>query len=213
MVKVPVLRLVTVGSLAVLAGAVGLFGYRYVRADVAASVYRDRLRELSANYESLRSTYNDVVRRTAVTELVVEDGRLSVQVRTVRGVERTIETPFDPAGEIFVDYAVLDGRLWIRRVFDVLTPPANALVVDPELEWIDWSDHPEAYGKAVYRSLGEGRWVITTTGDGSLGLARSDDPVLLSAAPEVRDYAEAETQTEPVPIGPGEVLAHILGND
>ena len=66
-----------------------------------------------------------------------------------------IPTALGPAAEIYVDYVVRDGRLWIRRVFDSETPPATAVVVDPALADIEWSAEGEAYGKAAYRALGE----------------------------------------------------------
>jgi len=46
-------------------------------------------------------------------------------------------------------------------------------------------------GKAVYRKLTEGRWLVTVTGNGSLGLerARREAVVLLSPAPPVADFA------------------------
>jgi hypothetical protein len=122
-----------------------------------------------------------------VTELVVEDGRLSVAIRDAGGAIRTIETPFDPSREIYVDFVVLDGRLWIRRVFDDRTPPEQGVLVDPALAEIDWSEERAAYGKATYRALGPGRWIVSVTGDGSLGLARSRD----DAPSELRPAARA----------------------
>jgi len=165
------------------------FGYRFLRADVEADVYRDRLGELSTQYESLRSAYDQAVRRTAVTELVVDGGKLSVRVRTAEGVLREIPTPFDPGGEIYVDYVIIGGRLWIRRVFDARTPPADGLVIDPIVAEVDWAGDLANVGKAVYRRLDEGRWVITVTGNGSLGLARAEStPAGLSSPPIVRDH-------------------------
>lgn len=180
----------------------GAMGYRFVRASVAAEVYRDRLTALAADHETLRQSYNEAVRRSAVTELVVDRGTLTVRVRTGReggggGVLREVRTPFDPSGEIYVDYAVLDGRLWIRRVFDDKTPPSEGLVIDPELASVDWSAEGGSgvrVGKAVYRSLSDGRWVVSVTGQGSLGLTRVgpvETPAAeLLAAPEVREYDE-----------------------
>lgn len=49
-------------------------------------------------------------------------------------------------------------------------------MIDPVLERINWQAPGLAVGKAVYRRLDEGRWVVTVTGDGSLGLARQDEP-------------------------------------
>jgi hypothetical protein len=188
-------------------GAAGLLGFRVVHAQVAADIYRERLESLVQDYEALRHTYNRAVRRTAVTELLVDKGRLSVVIRTVTGDERRIETPFDPAGEIYVDYAVLDGRLWIRRVFDGCTPPREGILIDPELADVDWDNPGPQVGKAVYRSLGEGRWVVSVTGDGSLGLARAEpgDRIELVPAPEIQDYEqlldEARSRADRIAVG------------
>jgi hypothetical protein len=175
-------------------GLVGFAGYWLVRSDVEAAVYRSRLEEVARDYEALRETYNEAIRRTAVTELRVEDGVLSVVIRNAVGDVRVIDTPYDPSREIYVDYAILDGRLWIRRVFDASTPPAEALLIDPGLADVDWDADPDSYGKAAYRSLGEGRWVITATGEGSLGLGRrrSGDSADLAPPPPVRTYEPVE---------------------
>ena len=149
--------------------ALMLVGYLFFERQVAAEVYRDRLAEISGEYEQLRERYNTAISKTAVTELEVAGGVLTVRVRDAGGVIREIPTELDPSGEIYVDYVVLDGRLWIRRVFDANTPPAEALVIDPELADIEWPTGELAHGKAVYRSLDEGRWMVTVTGNGSLG--------------------------------------------
>lgn len=197
----------------VVAGVVGvgaLAGYRVMRAEIAAAIYKDRLEALVVDYESLRGTYNAAVRKTAVTELVVEGGRLSIRVRTAAGVVREIPTPFDPTGEVYVDYVVLDGRLWIRRVFDANTAPSAAVVIDPDVNDPDWDAPNARYGKAVYRTLHEGRWVVTVTGDGSLGLARAGDVggagelggLELSPPPAVLDFetiaAEADERVSEI---------------
>lgn len=171
-------------------------GYRLAFTNAELGIYRDRLVGLSKEYESLRSMYNQAVRKTAVTELIVKDGRLSLAIRTIEGVDRVIDTPFDPAQEIYCDYVLLDGRLWIRRVYDAHTPPNKGLVIDDKFQYVDWNNPAARYGLAVYRSLGEGRWIVTVTGDGSLGLAKTDAKadVTLSGPPPVRDYAQIEKQ-------------------
>jgi hypothetical protein len=176
--------------------AVAWVGYRLVMSKVEIDIYRDRLEDLSGEYESLRGMYNEAVAKTAVTELVVKDGRLSVAIRTIQGVERTIETPFDPKREIFCDYVVIDGRMWIRRVYDATTPPAQGLYIDNSLQEIDWSASTARYGTTVYRPIDEGRWVVTVTGDGSLGLGKvkDDAKVVLSGPPPVRDYDQIEKE-------------------
>jgi hypothetical protein len=188
----------------------GVAGYQLLRTGLAADVYRARLEQAASDYEALRGQYNQAVRRTAVTELIVADGRVSVLIRDAGGTIRSLETPFDPAREIYVDFVVLDGRLWIRRVFDDRTPPEQGVLVDPALAEIDWSSEQAAYGKATYRALTPGRWVVSVTGDGSLGLTRASDdvPSQLAPPPPVRDYepVESELDTALRDLGPVEVL-------
>ena len=182
-------HVLTLGLIAAL-GAASLVGWQFVRSQQRAEVYHERLVELKNDYEQLRHLYNEAVTRTAVTELIVHEGKLAVQVRTVEGVQKRVETPYDPAREIYVDYVVVDGRLWIRRVFDARTAPEEALVIDPLWGEVDWSSPAAAHGKAVYRRLEEGRWVVTVTGDGSLGLARCDgeSDYTLTTPPPVRAF-------------------------
>jgi hypothetical protein len=196
-----VVALAVAGSAAALSLAVGLgfVAYRVLDARLAAEVYRTRLEGAIEAYERLRARYDDLARRTAITELVVEDGRLSVSVRGATGELETIETALDPRREIFVDFVVLDGRLWIRRVFDEDTPPGQGVFVDPRLVQVDWSSRGARYGKAAYRPLDEGRWVVTVTGDGSLGLERSPDdagPAPLELPPPLREAAPVEPELE-----------------
>jgi len=179
-------------------GVSGFAAYRLVRSDVEAAVYRSRLEEATRDYEALRESYNEAIRRTAVTELRVEDGVLSVAIRNAVGDVRVIETPYDPSREIYVDYAILDGRLWIRRIFDAATPPEAGLLIDPGLAHVDWDADPDGYGKAAYRSLAEGVWVVTATGDGSLGLARRrpGEVTELAPPPPVRTYEPLESAVD-----------------
>lgn len=179
------------------AGLAGLATVRLAHARLEAGVYRERLHALSGDYELLRDRYASLVKETAVTELVVEDGALSVAIRTAEGELRRIETPYDPAAEIYVDYVVRGGRLWIRRVFDASTPPDQGTVIDASLAALDWDGDAElAHGKATYRALGEGRWIVTATGNGALGLARATDdgPTELAAPPELKEYPPAPDQ-------------------
>jgi hypothetical protein len=186
-------HVVTILLMAIL-GLTGFAGYRLLRSDIEAAVYRSRLEEVARDYELLRESYNEAIRRTAVTELRVEQGQLSVAIRDALGDVRIIATPYDPSREIYVDYAVLDGRLWIRRIFDATTPPEEGLLIDPELADVDWNADPDGYGKATYRSLAEGHWVVTASGDGSLGLGRrrSSDAPTLAPPPPVRTYEPLE---------------------
>lgn len=202
-------RVLSILLLAVIAAA-SYAGFRVFEASIAADVYRERIAELSADHEALRALYDEAVRRTAVTELRVEDGRLSVAIRTAQGDLKVLPAPFDPAHEIYVDYVVFDGRLWIRRVFDEATPPGAGMLIDPQLADVDWQSERARYGKATYRALGEGRWVVDVTGDGSLGLARlgDDEPLQLSPPPPVRDYEPVESDVRDAlsALGPREVI-------
>ena len=189
-------------------------GYFWLRSRIAVAVYRNRLDELSTSYESLRGRYNEAVSKTAVTELVVRDGKLSVNIRTIEGVVRSLPAPFDPAGEIYVDYVVIAERLWIRRIFDDKTPPSQGMLIDPELANLKWDMESMPCGKAVYRRLEEGRWLITVTGDGALGLAKiaDDAGVILAAAPPVRDYSKihARIRRELDAISPWEMICGLF---
>ena len=207
-------RFLLLMALAAAIAIASLAGYQLLRIGFAADVYRARLEETVADYEALRGQYNEAVSRTAVTELVVADGKLAVVIRDAGGNLRTIGTPYDPAREIYVDFVVVDGRLWIRRVFDDRTPPEQGLLIDPALAQIDWNADEAAHGKAAYRALSPGRWVVTVTGDGSLGLARSpgDAPAELAPPPPVRDYQPVETQLDASlrELGPGELLHALM---
>lgn len=203
------------GLLAV-GGVAGVAGLRWARAEAAGAIYRDRLVDLSARYEALRSVYNQAVTRTAVTELVVEGESLAVRVRTAEGTLHEIVTPFDPRLEVYVDYAIVDGRVWIRRVFDSATPPGEALVIDPKMAEIDWDLRGAEVGKAVYRSLSDGRWVVSVSGNGSLGLVRLDEgapEVELVPPPAVSSFeaAKAEADEAAAEIGLGELLRRAVG--
>jgi len=172
----------------------GLATLRLANARLEADVYRTRLASLSDDYELLRDRYDSLIRETAVSELLVEEGRLSVSIRTAEGELRRIPTPYDPSDEIYVDYVVRGGRLWIRRVFDASTPPESGIVIDASLAELDWEGDDElAHGKATYRALGEGSWIVTATGNGALGLAAAppgERPVL-APPPELVQYPPA----------------------
>jgi len=175
-------------------GIAGFATFRVLETQIEADVYRERLSEISQDLEELREQFNQAVRKTAVTELWVEGNELSVTIRAADGSRKTMLTPFDPRSEIYVDYVVVNGRLWIRRVFDESTAPDRGMLIDPNLADIDWSDEGASHGKAAYRELHDGRWVVSVTGDGSLGLAPAveGEPAQLSAPPPVREYAPVE---------------------
>lgn len=170
-----------------------LASYRVIENRVEAEVYRARLEALNEDFLDLRSQYNEAVRRTAVTELVVANGGLTVVIRTAQGELKAIPTAFDPTREIYVDYVVIDGRLWIRRVFDDATAPQAGLLIDPNLATVAWDAPTAHHGKAAYRQLDEGRWVVSVTGNGTLGLARRSEKDIspLVSAPVIRDYPPA----------------------
>lgn len=213
-------------------GLVGVAGMRLARADAVERVYRQRLESLAKDYETLRASYNQAVRRTAVTELVVEGGTVTALVRSTHGTIAEIPTGADPTREVYVDFALLDGRVWIRRVFDSSTRPEDATVIDPRLAEIDWQGREPigedpgsasratkatAVGQAVYRTLGEGRWVVRVSGDGALGLERvpMDAVVPLAEAPPVRSFEEVEDEArrEISRVGWREALGAVLGGN
>jgi hypothetical protein len=184
-------------NLLLLTGLAGYGGFRLLHSGLESEVYRTRLREMADDNARLRELYNEAIRKTAVTELLVDGHDLSIAIRTADGERRVFPTPFDATREIYVDFVVVEGRLWIRRVFDSETPPGLGLMVDPQYIDVDWDDARALHGKAVYRALEDGRWVVSVTGDGSLGLERQpadgllpgDETAKLTRAPSVRDYA------------------------
>jgi len=210
----PVVRVAT-GIVMVMVAGVALYAtYQFGKSRLAVDVYRQRLEDVTQDYEDLRHTYNEAVKRTAVTELLVQDGNVCIAIRTADGQERIVNTPYDPKDELFVDYVVVDGRLWIRRVFDERTRPSDGVVIDPELTQVDWNQVGHHNGKAVYRSLSEGRWLVTVTGDGSLGLvkAQEDAQVELVPPPSVKDYPqiERELSDKVEGVSAGEVLQSLV---
>jgi len=197
--------------LVVTLGVVG--GYRMIRSEMTADVYKQRLTQLTDEYQTLRDRYNTAIRKTAVTELLVEDGEVCVVIRTAEGELKRIATPFPADSEIYVEYLAFDGRLWIRRVFNDRTPPEQGVVVEPSLARVDWDSPRVDVGKTVSRRLAEGRWVITVTGDGSLGLARATARTDLQANPPLGKFepVEAQAKAEVDGIGLGDVLRHAVG--
>lgn len=195
---------------------VGLVGLRFARADAANTVYQSRLRALTSDYESLRGQYNQAVRQTAVTELVVKDRSVTVQVRTIEGAVETIQTDADADKEVYVDFALIEGRLWIRRVFDADTPPSQATIINPKLAKVNWDAENALVGQAVYRQLGEGRWVVNAAGDGALKLTRidADQIINLSPPPEIGAYEEIESEVdeEIEKVSWRDIFAAVMGN-
>jgi hypothetical protein len=189
-----VIRLVA----AALVGFAAVAGYQLVEGELESEIYRGRLSALEQDLAGLRERYNRVIRKTAVTELLVQDGVLSVNVRAGDGSTLSLPTPYDPSLEIYIDYVVVDGRLWIRRIFDERTAPGDGMLIDPSLGSVDWNDEGAAQGKAAYRALGEGRWVVSVSGDGALGLARAraDQPVQLAPPPPIRSWSPVSEEAK-----------------
>ena len=212
MIQGSITGLAVVGATAVVA----IVGLRFAKADAANTVYKSRLQDLSSEYESLRTQYNTAVRQTAVTELVVKDRSVTVQVRTIEGTVETIETEANADKEIYVDFALIEGRLWIRRVFDADTPPSKATLINPKLAQVDWDSESALVGQAVYRQLGEGRWVVNTSGDGALALTQvSEDQIInLAPPPEIGDFDEIQTQVDQEldKVSWRDVFAAVLGD-
>lgn len=209
---VSILRIVSVALTSTLVAGGGYVGYQAVRADIEATTYRERLAQMVDEYEDLRAEFNTAVRKTAVTELLVEGEDLAIVVRRPDGTLERVDTELDPRGEVYVDYVVIGGRLLIRRVFDSWTAPADGVVLEPGLVEVDWEDPRAEHGKAVYRALADGRWIVSVTGSGALGLVRLGDvdttaPSDLVHAPEVADFSELveETDVELEEVGVGDV--------
>lgn len=208
----------TVTGFAVVAavGVISIVGLRFAKADAANAVYQSRLRDLSTDYESLATQYNQAVRQTAITELIVKDRNVTVAIRTIEGTAETIETACDADKEIYVDFALIEGRLWIRRVFDADTPPSQATIINPKLADVDWDAEGALVGQAVYRQLDEGRWVVNAGGDGALALTKvpDDQIVNLSPPPTIKAFDEVQSQVdeEIEKITWRDVFASVLGD-
>ncbi|MEM1108055.1 MAG: hypothetical protein AAGH99_05110 [Planctomycetota bacterium] len=208
-------RLTTAACVVLLAGA-GVLGYQVMRNGVAADVYHDRLVELSDEHQELVEQYNRAVTRTAVTELLVADGTVCVNVRTADGQVESHPVAADPAYPIYVDYVVKDSRLLIRRVFDSRSAPDDAGAIDSALLDLDWADPTVKHGQAIYRQLTDGRWIVTVSGDGALALAKVNDEttVDLLAAPPIDDFDPVEaTQDAIQQITPADVFGRYFGEN
>ena len=212
------LRAVTlVGVIAICAVAL----WRQSRGNIVAGIYRQRLEEVSARYQELRGQYNEVVRKTAVTELVVDGGRVSVVVRTAAGIVETIPTHLNADQEVHVEYLVLDGKLWIRRVYTLSDPDsagqaaASVAMINPSLAQPPWSTDSTLKGLSVFRkNLTPGRWVVTTTGNAALDLKKLPEGQCsqLASPPPVRDFPamEAQIRDEVARLGVMDIARNIL---
>jgi len=190
----------TITSLAILSAVAitAVVGLKIAKSEAANQVYQSRIADLSTDYESLANKYNQAVRQTAVTELIVKDRKITVVIRTIEGEQETIETPCNADKEIYVDFALIAGRLWIRRVFDADTPPSQATIINPKLANVDWDSDGALVGQAVYRQLDEGRWIVNAAGDGVLTLTKipEDQIVNLSPPPTIKTYQEVQSQVD-----------------
>lgn len=155
--------------LAVVAAA-GVAGLKLTRAQMAEDIYRDRLTGLAADYAKLRDQYERALSQSVVTELEIKDGQLTVSYRRGDGEVVHVPTSLDTSKEIFVDFYVAGNRVGIRRIFDSSMAPDQALVLDEPWNLLAADAPPTTFGRAVYRRLDEGRWSVTMTGNGSLGL-------------------------------------------
>ena len=188
--------------------------YKWLALATAEQIYRDRLADVGREYEALRGLYNQAIQKTAVTELVVRDDRLFVEIVTAAGTLEEIVTPYDPSREIHVDYVVSDGRLWIRRIHDDQTPPERAMVIDPEQVEVAWDDDGEVHGLTIYRPLAPGRWVVSVTTNGALSIVRKKDDEItpLRPPPEIREFDQMERKlrSDLAEIGPLDIARRIL---
>jgi hypothetical protein len=198
-------RLVHAAGVLALVGLCATAIYQHSRGNAVADIYRQRLQDLSGKYQDLRQQYNQVVRQTAVTELVQEKGRLNVVVRTAEGVLQTIPTRLDPKREIHVEYVIQNGRLWIRRAYSLSDPDghgearADVRLINPLLADLPWATDPDLQGLEVFRGdLSEGRWVVTATGNGALALTKlkPGEPARLSGPPAVGAYPELQREVQ-----------------
>lgn len=194
--------------------------YRFTKSQVEADLYKDKLTSLRADYESLRTDFNKAVKKTAVTELMVEgDGSIHVVFVNLDGSECTVATPFKMGSEIYVDFIVVDGRLMLRRVFDENTRPKEALLIDPALQKVDWQSGKAQRGSAIYAQLNkQGRWVVSVTGNGSLEIvhrapAAQRNPLI--AAPAVKEFPQIDKELNEKfdEIGFGDVFDALFGRN
>jgi len=190
-------------------------GYQWARAAAAKDIYHERLGQLQSEYRDLADQYNRAVTPKPVTELLVEDGKVSVIIRDGDGKVRTIPTEAHGSRAVYVDYAVIDGRLLIRRVFDEETAPKYATYIDDDLVQVDWDDPLADFGQAIYSTLDDGRWIISVTSNGALYLKRieNDASYDLVSRPGVREFdpVEVETADSAQSIGIGDVWRHLFG--
>lgn len=195
-----------------------VMGYNFMRSNIAADFYRDRLREEVEKREALRQSFNEAVKKTIVTELLVqEDESICVVFVNADNTERVVPTPFKMGAVVYVDFIVLDNRVFLRRVYDEDTKPSEALFIDPQMQTIDWKKMDDLQGNAPFARLNKkGRWTVSVTGNNALQLTKADDSAKrqpLTYAPTVKDYEEIakEMDAQIDDIGVGDVISSIFG--
>jgi hypothetical protein len=213
-----ILRKLGVVAFILLTGLAVWLAYRYAQAMFAEDLYRQRISALVKDYESLRSSFNAAVKKTAVTELLVnDDGSICVVFVNMDGSEVVQPTKFRMGSEVFVDFVVIDGRLFLRRVFDENTKPSEALVINPELQKVEWQSGKIAGGSAPYTQINKtGRWVVNVNGTGALEIRHTDEKAPrtpLVATPAVKDFStvDKELDAQLEQITAADVLKSIFG--
>lgn len=193
-----------------------LAGYQWAKASVAQDIYRDRLTSLQAEYQQLAEQYNQAITPRPVTELLVENQKVCVLVRKGDGELIRVPTPFNGwENDVYVDYVLADGRLLIRRVFEIKNgqDTSKPVQVDADLVDVKWGD-AVPFGKAIYRSkMADGRWVVSVTGDGSLTLKRVGDtePIELATQPRIEKFDPVDERADEAVdrIGVGDVWRYM----
>ncbi|MEX2213962.1 MAG: hypothetical protein WD768_07530 [Phycisphaeraceae bacterium] len=212
-------RLGTVAFILLVVGAL-LLGYWVIHGHLASQVLRDRIETLAKDYESLRNNFNEAVKKTVVTEfLVQEDGTICVVFVSADGSEQTRPTPYKRGAEVYADYIIKqDGRLLLRRVYDQLTAPIKGVSINTEYQTIEnWKEKEVIGGIAASGQLNEvGRWVVKVSGQGAMLLTKADDKeprVPLLVAPTVKDYSQVTQEVDASigNIGPGDVFKALVG--
>ena len=190
--------------LLVLAGLV-VVGWRMGQTTAKAKWYRAELAALTEHHQQLRNDhmalakqYNQAITHTAVTEVVVKDGQLSIALMGLTGELDRVDLPFNAREEIFFDFVVVDGRLMPRRVFELNKQPVQ---LDEKLAHINWHD-AATKGLAVYRAFPmDGRWKVSISGNGALGLSpvSPGERLELHPAPQLDAFAPADYEADGKP--------------
>lgn len=213
-----ILRRLGIIAFIALTGLAVWLAYRYAHAQFAEDVYRQRISTLVKDYENLRTSFNSAVKKTAVTELLVnEDGSICVVFVNMDGSEVVKPTPFRLGSEVFVDFVAIDNRLFLRRIFDEHTMPKEAMFINPELQKIEWQSGKVGGGSAPYIQINKpGRWVVSANGTGALEIRHTDvnaPRAPLVATPAVRDFStvDKELNDDLEQITAGDVIKGIFG--